>query len=155
MPVRAVRADTLPVRSPHRQVRIAVVLCERFEMFERSPVLDHRESRRLVAEQALLGVFREVLEHVSHAAATAEIGERAERLPLRVEPGADQEHDEVAIDPRCPSTRLDVCRHANLPHAFRAALLLARPPQERTATAVGGSPICASPPDDEWLAERR
>src|SRR5437773_1900754 len=62
-----------PVVAPSVQVRIFLVLGERFEMIERPPVLHDGLETRLVTQQALLSMFQQVVKHVVHASATTEL----------------------------------------------------------------------------------
>jgi hypothetical protein len=52
-------------------------------------------------------MLAQVLEHVVHASATAEIDERLECPPLRIDPSAEYEDDEVALDLGGPSSLFD------------------------------------------------
>ena len=68
-------ADAFPVVAPHGHVRVAGVVGERLEMVERAPVLHDGRNPHVVAEQALIRPFHQVVEHVLHAAPAAEVQE--------------------------------------------------------------------------------
>ena len=74
-------------------------VAKRSRCVERPPVLHRGQARPvgLVAEQSLLRVLPEVLEHVPHAAVAAEVPERPQRV-TGAEPCPDQEDHEVALD---------------------------------------------------------
>jgi hypothetical protein len=69
-------------------------------MLERAPVLHDRREADLVGEQPLLRMRDEVVEHLLHPSAPAEIAERRHQAQLAIRTCADQEHDEVAVDLR-------------------------------------------------------
>jgi hypothetical protein len=53
-------------------------------------------------------MIRQVLQHVVHAAASAEVAEDLQRLELGVDPGPDEEDDEIALDLCGPSSLANV-----------------------------------------------
>jgi hypothetical protein len=79
-------------------MRVVLVPGERLQMVERTPVLDDRGEPHLIGEEALLGAGDQVVEHVLHPAPPAEVEEAAGELQLAVEPGPDEEDDEVTLD---------------------------------------------------------
>src|SRR5439155_22228332 len=103
-----------PVVAPSVQVRIFLVLGERFEMIERPPVLHDGLETHLVTQQALLRMLQQVVEHVVHASATTEIADSADEGE-EVEARADQEDDEAPFNLCCPAASIDLS-HFSLPH---------------------------------------
>jgi len=78
-------------------VRIAGIAGERLKVIEGPPVLHDDRQPHLVTQQTLLRVGHQVVEHVLHAATTAEVRDAPERVEL-IEPRPDQEHHEISID---------------------------------------------------------
>jgi hypothetical protein len=88
---------------------------EAVQVLEAAPVLDHRraavEQAQLGAEQPLLGMAPELAEHPRHG--------RVDRppvmdLPGPVEPHADEEHHEVALELSRVPARVDRCHAGRL-----------------------------------------
>src|SRR5436189_5068833 len=67
-----------PVVAPSVQVRIFLVLGERFEMIEQPPVLHDRLDTHLITQQALLRLLQQVVNDVVHASAPTETAARAD-----------------------------------------------------------------------------
>jgi hypothetical protein len=95
-------------------VQIARVPGEGLEVLEAAPVLDDGGEPHPVGQQPLLRTRHEVLQHGLHPApAAAEVHEALGGQPRLVQPGADQEDDEVAVDVGAEAPAVDL-RHALL-----------------------------------------
>src|SRR5438105_3942638 len=91
-------ADAEPVLTPYIEVRVVLVLGERLQVLERSPVLHDRGEAHVVCEQSLLRTRHEVVEHVLHPASAAKVHQAARELQLVVETSADEKDHEVPVD---------------------------------------------------------
>jgi hypothetical protein len=94
----AASSDAAPVLAPDVEVRILLIAGKSLQLLEGPPVLHDRRDAHLVGEQSLLRVVDQIVEHVLHPSPASEVQEAAREPELVVEPRADQENDEIAVD---------------------------------------------------------